>query len=75
MKNIIINQKIEVTSKRSTIEKLLTYLSIEAKNKSFYIPYDRQGLADYLEVDRSGLSNEISKLIKENIIKSEKNYF
>lgn len=78
MKNIILNQKIEVTSKRSTREKLLTYLSIEAKkakSKSFYIPYDRQGLADYLEVDRSGLSNEISKLIKENIIKSEKNYF
>lgn len=78
MKNIILNQKIEVTSKRSTREKLLTYLSIEAKkakSKSFYIPYDRQGLADYLEVDRSGLSNEISKLIKENVIKSEKNYF
>lgn len=38
MKNIILNQKIKVTSKRSTREKLLTYLSIEAKkakNKSF----------------------------------------
>lgn len=38
MKNIILNQKIEVTSKRSTREKLLTHLSIEAKkakNKSF----------------------------------------
>jgi len=78
LKNVILNQKIEIISKRTTREKLLTYLYIEskkAKSKSFYIPYDRQGLADYLEVDRSGLSNEISKLIKEEIIKSEKNYF
>ena len=78
IKNIILNQKIEVTSKRTTREKLLAYLYIEAKkakSKAFYISYDRQGLADYLEVDRSGLSNEISKLIKEKVIKSDKNYF
>lgn len=78
IKNIILNQKIEVTSKRTTREKLLAYLYIEAKkakSKAFYISYDRQCLADYLEIDRSGLSNEISKLIKEKVIKSDKNYF
>ncbi len=77
-KNLAFHQKIEITSKRSTREKLMTYLLIQAtKNNSdrFEIPYDRQELADYLEVDRSGLSAEISKLRKEGIIESQKNYF
>ena len=39
------------------------------------IPFDRQKLADYLEVDRSGLSAQISKLRREGILKSEKNHF
>ena len=77
-KNLMFNQKIEITSKRTTREKLLTYLNLQAKNhgsNSFTIPYDRQELADYLEVDRSGLSAEISKLRKEGILESEKNKF
>lgn len=70
-KNLIFDQKLEITSKRTTREKLLTYLLIQAKkNKSntFNIPFDRQELADYLEVDRSGLSVEIGKLVKEGRI-------
>lgn len=77
-KNILFNQKIEITSKRTTREKLMTYLLLQAKkNKtnSFDIPYDRQELADYLEVDRSGLSAEISKLHKEGVIISRRNHF
>ena len=77
-KNLMFNQKIEITSKRTTREKLMTYLNLQAKNygsNSFTIPYDRQELADYLEVDRSGLSAEISKLRKEGILESEKNKF
>lgn len=66
-KNVLLNRKIEITSKRTTKEKLLTYLYLKSKEEgknNFYIPYDRQSLADYLEVDRSGLSVEISKLGK-----------
>lgn len=77
-KNIMFHQKIEVTSKRSTREKLMTYLLLQAKrsnSRSFEIPYDRQELADYLEVERSGLSAEISKMRKEGIIESRKNHF
>ena len=77
-KNLMFNQKIEVTSKRSTREKLMTYLMLQAKkvgSSTFVIPYDRQELADYLEVDRSGLSAEISKLRKENVLECEKNKF
>ncbi len=77
-KNIQFYQKMEITSKRSTRDKLLAYLMIESqKNGStdFEIPFDRQELADYLQVDRSGLSAEIGKLRKEGIIKNNKNYF
>jgi len=78
VKNLVCNQKIEVTSKRTTREKLMTYLMLQAKKQnsnSFSIPYDRQELADYLEVDRSGLSAEISKLRREGILNCEKNHF
>lgn len=77
-KTIMFHQRIEITSKRSTREKLLTYLMMQAKrvgNSSFDIPFDRQELADYLEVDRSGLSAEIGKLKKEGIIDNKKNHF
>lgn len=77
-KNIMFHRKIEITSKRTTREKLMTYLMLQAKSAksdSFDIPFDRQELADYLEVDRSGLSVEISKLRREGIIECEKNSF
>lgn len=77
-KNLVFDQKIQITSKRTTREKLMTYLLNQAKlqgSDRFSIPYDRQELADYLEVDRSGLSAEISKLRKEGILESEKSRF
>ena len=77
-KNLMFDQKIQVTSQRTTREKLMTYLLGQAKlqgSSSFSIPYDRQELADYLEVDRSGLSAEISKLRREGVLESEKNHF
>lgn len=77
-KNIAFHQRAEVTSKRSTREKLMTYLLLcakEAGSNRFTIPFDRQELADYLEVDRSGLSAEISKLRREGVLESEKRRF
>ena len=77
-KNRDLMRKVEVVSKRTIREKLMTYLAMCAKEKgsdSFEIPFDRQELADYLEVDRSGLSAEISKLRREGILKSEKKQF
>ena len=76
--NLTLTKKIEVTSKRTTREKLLTYLNAQAKahnSDSFSIPYDRQGLADYLEVERSAMSAEISKLRRDGIIDTEKSRF
>ena len=77
-KTIAFHERAEITSKRTTREKLLTYLDIEsekAQSRDFEIPFDRQELADFLEVDRSGLSTEIGKLVKEGVIKNEKRRF
>lgn len=77
-KNLDFHQKIEIISKRSTKEKLMTYLLSVAKqtgSSSFTIPYDRQALADYLGVERSAMSAEIGKLRKEGIIECQKSHF
>jgi len=77
-KNIDYHTKLEITSKRTTREKLLAYLEIKARQNgslSFDIPFDRQELADYLEVERTGLSSEIGKMKKEGIIDASKNHF
>lgn len=77
-KNLVFHQKIEVTSKRTTREKLMTYLMLQAKQQGsleFEIPYDRQELADYLEVERSGLSAEIGKLRRQGMIETERRRF
>lgn len=77
-KSLMLNQKIEIISKRTTREKLLTYLRIQAKqcgSPEFTIPYDRQALADYLGVERSAMSAEIGKLCKDGVIESKKSWF
>ena len=78
MKNISLTQKIEFTSKRTTREKLLAYLLAEAKKaegKCFYIPFNRQELADYLSVERSAMSAELSKLRNDGLLNFHKNQF
>lgn len=77
-KNIQLNQKIEITAKRTTREKLIAYLLGQAKlhgSNSFTIPFDRQELADYLQVERSAMSAQISKLRQEGLLESKKNHF
>lgn len=77
-KNKSLVQKISYMSQRSTREKLLSYLSDEAKrhnSNSFSIPFNRQQLADFLSVDRSAMSNELSKLRNEGMLDFHKNEF
>ncbi|MDR2530931.1 MAG: Crp/Fnr family transcriptional regulator [Oscillospiraceae bacterium] len=77
-KNIMMSAKMEHMSKRTTKDKLLSYLSGEAgrrNSKSFEIPYNRQELADYLSVERSALSAEMSKLKSDGVIDYRKNHF
>ncbi|MGI6727886.1 MAG: Crp/Fnr family transcriptional regulator [Anaerovoracaceae bacterium] len=77
-KNIMLTQKIEHLTKRTTREKLLSYLSSQAlyfRNNSFYIPFNRQELADYLSVDRSAMSKELCKMRDEGILDFQRNFF
>ncbi|VUX18086.1 transcriptional regulator FixK [Dorea longicatena] len=77
-KILILNDKITHIGKRTTREKLLSYLSAESirhSSLSFDIPFDRQQLADYLCIDRAAMSTEISKLQKEGFIKTNRNHF
>ncbi|HEY9575169.1 MAG TPA: Crp/Fnr family transcriptional regulator [Lachnospiraceae bacterium] len=77
-KNILMNEKLQHMSQRTTREKLLSYLSVRAqteKSTAFTIPFNRQQLADYLSVDRSAMSNELSKLRDEGYLDFHKNKF
>ena len=77
-KNIALAEKMEHITKRSTREKLLSYLLERSKisnGKIFEIPFNRQELADYLSVDRSALSAEMSRLKSDGIIDYQKNRF
>ena len=77
-KNLAFNQKIAILSRRTTREKLMTYLLEQAKrcgSASFTIPFDRQGLADYLGVERSALSAEIGRLRADGVLESDRSRF
>lgn len=77
-KNLAFHKKLEITAKRTTREKLLAYLYEQEKlhrSRSFTIPFDRQALADYLGVERSAMSAELSKLRKDGIVNFEKSHF
>ena len=75
---MLLKQKLHYLSQKTTAEKLMAYLNDQAltnNSSEFTIPYDRQGLADFLGVERSALSTEISKLTKQGILSTKKNRF
>ncbi len=77
-KNMGLTRKIEHLSCRTTREKLLSYLSEQANlagTRIFTIPFDRQELADYLSVDRSAMSAELSRMKKDGLIDFDRSTF
>lgn len=77
-KNLLLNQRLELASKRTTREKLMAYLLAQAKrsgSREFTIPYDRQGLADYLGVERSAMSAELGRLRREGKLETRRSWF
>ena len=77
-KNILFTEKLEHITKKTIREKIISYLSTEAlknRSNSFFIKFDRQELADYLFVERSALSRELSSMKKDGLIEYNKNYF
>lgn len=77
-KNMGLLSKMEHITKRTTREKLLSYLSEQSKQRgenAFDIPFNRQELADYLSVERSALSAELSKMQADGLVEFRKNHF
>ena len=77
-KNLNLSRRSFHTSSKSIRGRLLSDLSYQATRQGslqFDIPFNRQQLADYLSVDRSAMSNELSKMQKEGILKVSRNHF
>ena len=77
-KNLILSNRIFCTSAKTIRERLFTYfsnLSVKNGSKTFQVPFDRQQMADYLNLDRSALSKELGKMRKEGLIDFHKNSF
>jgi CRP-like cAMP-binding protein len=75
-KNLMLNRKLEILSKRTTREKLLSFFDMQrGTSKRFTIPFNREELARYLCVDRSAMSNELCRMRDDGIISFRKNEF
>ena len=73
-----LENKLEHMSRKTTRDKLLSYLSQQAVacgGRDFDIPHSRQELARYLGVDRSAMSNELSKMKTEGLLEFQRNHF
>lgn len=77
-KNVNLSRKIQFMSQKTTRQKLMAYLLDQAKragSPEFTIPFDRQALADFLGVERSAMSAELSKLRKDGILTTQGSHF
>ena len=77
-KNLRFSEKLTHMGQRTTRAKLMSFLSAEAQRLGKYefdIPFTRQQLADYLAVERSGLSLELGKMRAEGLLEFRKNHF
>ncbi|KMO85883.1 cyclic nucleotide-binding protein [Megasphaera cerevisiae DSM 20462] len=77
-KNLFLTEKIRYLSQRTTRQKLMFYLSDEARRHHspvFSIPFNRQELADFLSVDRSAMSAELGRMKREGLLEYTKDRF
>lgn len=77
-KNLTLSHRIFCTSPKTIRERLLTYLSSQSQkcgSESFEIPFNRQQMADFLNLDRSALSKELGKMRDEGFLTFHKNSF
>ena len=77
-KNLTLSGKIFHTSPKTIRGRMMAYLnsaSLQKGSREFDIPFDRQQLADYLNLDRTALSKELGKMQHEGLIAVKKNHF
>lgn len=70
-----LTSRVDLLSRRTTRDKLLGYFELLSKKygKTFTLPFSITELANYLSVDRSSMSRELSYLKKEKFIKQDRN--
>ncbi|MDY6324148.1 MAG: Crp/Fnr family transcriptional regulator [Catonella sp.] len=77
-KNIMLSNRSFHTSPKNARGRIQAYLNsvtLKVGSNEFDIPFDREQMADYLNLDRSALSRELSKMKSEGIINYKKNHF
>ena len=77
-KNLMLTKKMDIITPKSLRERVMVYLSQESVKqgcRSVTVPFNRQQMADYLSVDRSALSAELSRMQRDGGISYEKNRF
>ena len=77
-KNLRFGEKLTHMGQRTTRAKIMSYLSAEAQRLGtceFDIPFSRQQLADYLGVERSGLSLELGRMKKDGVLEYRRSHF
>lgn len=77
-KNLILSKKMDIITPKSLRERVLVYLSQEVIKQGSHqitVPFNRQEMADYLSVDRSALSGELSKMRQCGLIEYNRNHF
>lgn len=77
-KNLVLSTRIFCTAPKSVRGRLLTYLSAQSRkagSTAFEIPFSRQQMADYLNLDRSALSKELGRMREDGILEFQKNRF
>ncbi len=77
-KNLTLSERSFQISRKSCRGRLLAYLSAvsrQSRSDEFDIPFDRQQLADHLNLERTNMSKELSKMRREGLIEFRKNHF
>lgn len=77
-KNLMLTKKMDIITPKSLRERVMVYLSQESVkqgSRTITVPFNRQQMADYLSVDRSALSAELSRMQRDGVISYEKNRF
>jgi CRP-like cAMP-binding protein len=77
-KNNALLNKMQYITQRSTREKLISYLSAQAResdDSSFDVPFNREELAEFLSVDRSAMSSELGRMKADGLLTFRKNHF
>ena len=76
-RTLSLNQRIQILSRRTLREKLITFLSqyATAQGDTFTVPFDRASMANFLGADRSALSRAIGQLRQEGVLEADRGKF